>query len=73
MQANCGNKGFSSLFTWSKQKQLFGGPAFIQPIKTIWKVFKKPWLAGKKQTFQKSHFWFDHVNTKQAIGYFAVS
>jgi len=26
----------------------FGGPAFIQPIRAIWKVFKKPWLAGKK-------------------------
>jgi len=26
----------------------FRGPAFIQPIRTSWKVFKKPWLAGKK-------------------------
>jgi len=26
----------------------FGGPAFIQPHTAIWKVFKKPWLAGKK-------------------------
>jgi len=23
-------------------------PAFIQPIKAIWKVFKKLWLTGKK-------------------------
>jgi len=38
-----------SLFIiWSKQKWLFGGPTFIQPIRTIWNVFKKPWLAGKK-------------------------
>jgi len=29
----------------------FGGPAFIQPIRAIWKVFKKPWLAEKKNTF----------------------
>jgi len=33
----------------------FGRPAFIQPIRIIWKVFKK--LA-----LQKSHFCFDHVN-----------
>jgi len=26
----------------------FGGPAFIQPIRTICKVFKKLWLVGKK-------------------------
>jgi len=38
-----------------------GGPAFIQPIRAIWKVFKKPWLAGKKPALQKSHFCFDHV------------
>jgi len=29
-----------------------GGPAFIQPIRAIWKVFKKPWFAGKKQDCQ---------------------
>jgi len=40
----------------------FGGPAFIQPIRTIWKVFKKPWLAGKKPALKKSHFCVDHVN-----------
>jgi len=40
----------------------FGGPAFIQPIGAIWKVFKKPWLAGKNPALQKSHFCFDHVN-----------
>jgi len=40
----------------------FGGPTFIQPIREIWKFFKKPWLVGKKPALQKSHFWFDHVN-----------
>jgi len=39
----------------------FGGPAFIQPFRAIWNVFKKPWLAGKKLDLQKSHFCFDHV------------
>jgi len=39
----------------------FGGPAFIQPIRAIWKVFKKLWLARKKRALQKSHFCFDHV------------
>jgi len=34
----------------------FGGPAFIQPVRTIWKVFKKLWLAGKKPALQKCHF-----------------
>jgi len=24
-------------------------------------IFKKPWLAGKKPAFRKSHFCFDHV------------
>jgi len=28
-----------SLFTWSKQTWLFWGPAFTQPIRTIWMVF----------------------------------
>jgi len=45
-----------SLFTWSKQKWPFGGPAFIQPIRTIWKVFKKPWMARKKLALQKITF-----------------
>jgi len=40
----------------------FGEPAFIQPIRTIWRVFKKLWLAGKKPALQKCHFYFDHVN-----------
>jgi len=40
----------------------FGGPAFIQPIRTFWKVFKNPWLAGKKPALRNSHFCFDHVN-----------
>jgi len=40
----------------------FGGPAFIQPVRAIWKVFKRSWLAGKKPALQKSHFCFDHVN-----------
>jgi len=40
----------------------FYPPAFIQPIREIWKVFKKPWLAGKKPALQKSHFCFDPVN-----------
>jgi len=31
----------------------FGGPVFFQPIRAIWKVFKKPWLAGKKPALQK--------------------
>jgi len=37
-------RGIYSLFTWSKQKWLFwrAGPAFIQPIRTIWKVFIQP-------------------------------
>jgi len=30
-------------------------------IRTIWKVFKKPWLAEKKPALQKSHFCLDHV------------
>jgi len=47
-----------SQFTWSKQKWLFGESVFIQPIR----VFKKPWLAGKKPALQKRHFWFDHAN-----------
>jgi len=34
----------------------FGGPAFIQPIRAIWKVFKKPGLAGKKRPFKKATF-----------------
>jgi len=40
----------------------FGGQAFIRPIRAIWKVIKKLWLARKKPTLQKSHFWFDRVN-----------
>jgi len=32
----------------------FKGPDFIQPIRAIWKVFKKPWLA-EKPVLQKSH------------------
>jgi len=40
----------------------FGGPAFMKPIRAIWKVFKKTWLAGKKPVLQKRHFCFDHVN-----------
>jgi len=41
----------------------FGGPAFILPIRTIWKVFKKQTLIGwKKPVVQKCHFCFDHVN-----------
>jgi len=44
-----------------KTNVFFGGPAFIQPIRAIKKVFKKPWLAGKKPALQKSHFCFDHV------------
>jgi len=40
----------------------FGGSAFIQPIRTIWIVFQKLWLAGKKPALQKSHFCFDHMN-----------
>jgi len=40
----------------------YGGPAFIRPIRAIWKVIKKHWLAGKRPTLQKSHFCFDHVN-----------
>jgi len=47
-----------SLFTWSKQKWLFGGLAFIQPIRAICKVFKNLWLVGKKLALQKSHFCF---------------
>jgi len=39
----------------------YGGPAFIQPIRAIWKVFKKSWLARKKPALQKSHFCYDHV------------
>jgi len=38
------------------KSSFFGGPAFIHQIRTIWKVFKQPWLA------KKSHFCFDHVN-----------
>jgi len=37
----------------------FGEPTFIQPISTIWKVFKKPWLARKKPLL----FW----SCKQAV------
>jgi len=34
-----------SLFTWSKESGFFGGPAFIQPIRAIWKFSKSPdWL-----------------------------
>jgi len=36
----------------------FGRPAFLQPIKAIWNVFKKPRLAGKKPTLRKSYFCF---------------
>jgi len=39
----------------------FGGPAYMQPIRAIWKVFKGLWLAGKKPALQKSHLCFDHV------------
>jgi len=40
----------------------FGGLAFIQSIRAIWKVFKKLWFGWKKPALQKSHFCFDHVN-----------
>jgi len=49
-------------FHGQNKSGFFGGPAFIQPIRAIWKVFKKSWLAGKKPTLQKSYFCFDHVN-----------
>jgi len=43
----------------------FGGPAFIHPIRTIWKDFKKPWLAEKKAYPPKKSllFW----SCKQAV------
>jgi len=44
-----------------KTKVVFLEGAFIQPIRAIWKVSRKPWLAGKKPALQKSHFCFDHV------------
>jgi len=34
----------------------FGGPAFIQPIKAIWKVFKKLLLTGKNPDLQNATF-----------------
>jgi len=34
-----------SLFTWSKQKWLFWRPAFFQPIRAFWKLFRLFWLA----------------------------
>jgi len=43
-------------FTWSKQKWLFGGPAFIQPIRATWKVIKKLWLAEKSRPSKKGTF-----------------
>jgi len=58
----CQHRAIFSLFTWSKQKQLFEGLTFIQQIRAIEKVFKKLWLAGKKAALHKSHVCFDHVN-----------
>jgi len=54
-------KNYSVLHDQNKSG-FFGGPVFIQPIRAIWKVFWKLWLAGKKPALQKSHFCFDHVN-----------
>jgi len=41
---------------------LFGGPAFIQPIRAIEKAFKKLWLAREKPALQKTLFCFGHMN-----------
>jgi len=31
---------------WSKQKWLFWGPAFFQPIRVFWKLLRLLWFAG---------------------------
>jgi len=40
----------------------FEGPAFNQPIRAIYNLFKELRLAGKKPALEKSHFCFDHLN-----------
>jgi len=51
----------------------FEGPAFIQLMRAICKVFKKLWLAGKKPALQKSHFCFDRVNRPYVIAKLVLS
>jgi len=36
------------------KNDFFKGPAFIQPIRATWKVFKKLLLGGKKPALQKA-------------------
>jgi len=46
----------------SIKKWLFWMTAFIKPIRSNLKAFRKLWWAGKKSTLQKSNFGFGHVN-----------
>jgi len=47
----------------------FGGPAFIQRIRTIKKVFKKLWLVGKKPALQKATCFDLVIVNRLTVGY----
>jgi len=53
-----------------KRSGLFGGQAFIQPIRTIQKAFENLCLSGKKPAFLKGHFDFGHGLLNRLISYF---
>jgi len=60
---------YSRYFACLHDRGFFGGSAFIQPIRTIWKVFKKLWLAGKKPLL----FWsYKQANRDLTVLFFGL-
>jgi len=45
-----------------QNKSVFLRPAFFQPVRALWNLFKLVWLAGWKPALQRNHLRFDHVN-----------